>query len=424
MTAPLETASGLPPPGTGPVVRAPEAQALAATWAADLDILAAEMFDFLAAGIPELRDDEEIRSLTFASCASNAEVVLSMMRTGIPADRTEAPVSALEHARQMAVRGADIDALLRFYRLGHHYFSTRWSEALLGRVGEPDRLAGVLRESSEFLFTYLDVVSSKVSTEHTAERDRRQRRAATNRRDAVAAILAGEAVDMDTVEQALGHRLDHPQVAFLCWTEGDDARLEAAAQAAVGALGASRSLLHAEGRGVFAGWAFVTGEEALDAGAVASAVASAAPEVHVALGDVGSGIEGFRRTRQRAQGARRVAELSGRRPPSVTRWVDVALVETLSADLDAARALVQAELGRLVEQDARTAVLRAALLAHVQAQGSHVAAAAALGVHRNTALQRVRRAEELRVRPAGDRPAELYAALLLAEVLGAVVLVC
>ena len=46
-------------------------------------------------------------------------------------------------------------------------------------------------------------------------------------------------------------------------------------------------------------------------------------------------------------------------------------------------------------------------------------AARTLGIHRNTVLQRVRRAEERRGRPATIKVAELHAAVPACEVLGA-----
>jgi DNA-binding PucR family transcriptional regulator len=65
---------------------------------------------------------------------------------------------------------------------------------------------------------------------------------------------------------------------------------------------------------------------------------------------------------------------------------------------------------------------RRTLLAVLDAQGGLAAAAAELGVHRNTVLQRLRRAEERVGHPATERVAELHAALRLADALGASVL--
>jgi len=49
---------------------------------------------------------------------------------------------------------------------------------------------------------------------------------------------------------------------------------------------------------------------------------------------------------------------------------------------------------------------------------SYAAAASSLHIHRNTALQRVKKAEALRGRPFNERPAELLAALALVDAIG------
>jgi DNA-binding PucR family transcriptional regulator len=114
--------------------------------------------------------------------------------------------------------------------------------------------------------------------------------------------------------------------------------------------------------------------------------------------------------------------LSGRAAPSITEFSDVALVDAISRDLDAARAFVAAQLGDLARDDVKERDERAALLAVLDAQGSFATAARGLGIHRNTVLQRVRRAEVRRGRPATIKIAELHAALVVCDVLGASVL--
>jgi len=399
-------------------VTVPEVRELAAAWARDLDVLAQEMYAFLTARIPQASADPEIAGLTLASCASNAEAVLSMIRHGIPASATEAPVAALEHARRMAARGEGIDTTLRFYRLGHAFFWQRWSAALVDAVPDRDQLVTAMRETAAFVFDYIDSISALVGAEHLAERERRQRRAAIVRADVVRAVLAGEDVDIAAAERVLGHALTGPQVAFVCWTSGDPAALDRAAQAVAQALGVTRPLLLPDGPDAIVAWAAVGSAARADPATLAAAAADAAPETHVALGDVDRGIDGFRRSRDQADRARRIAGLSGRRAPTFTAYADIALVDLLSRDLDAARRFVHAELGDLGADTATAARARAALLA-VGAPGGGIAAAARdLGVHRNTVLQRVHRAEELRRRGAHERPAELHAALLLAAALG------
>ena len=405
-----------------PVVLAPEARRLAADWTRDVEAQAAQMLEFLAAQIAELRDDKPTAEITLAACEANLQALLSMIRHGIPADRTEAPAAALEHARHMAARGASIDATLRFYRLGHAWFTEHWSAALVDKVRDPNRLLGAVRESIAVSFAYIDIVSAKVSAELVAERDRRQRRATAARADVVDRLLAGDPVDADRLESTLGFALNRPLFAFLCWTSGDPATLEHAVAALAAKAGPGRPLILAEGTNELVGWAHLPGAREPSGRALAKAVAASAPDVHIAIGSISAGLDGFRRSRDEAERARRVAQLTGRPAPSFTRFQDIALVDLLSRDLSAAQALVTAELGALATRGERAAVLRATLLAYLSARGSPAAAAAALRVHRNTALQRLQRAEELRGRPIGMHSHELLAALLLADTLGDAVL--
>jgi DNA-binding PucR family transcriptional regulator len=144
--------------------------------------------------------------------------------------------------------------------------------------------------------------------------------------------------------------------------------------------------------------------------------------VHIAVGSPHQGVAGFRTSHLEALRTRRVIELSGRAAPSITEFSDVALVDAISRDLDAAKAFVAAQLGDLAGDDAKERGERAALLAVLDARGSLTTAARTLGIHKNTVLQRVRRAEERRGRPATIKIAELHAALVLCDVLGASVL--
>jgi hypothetical protein len=135
------------------------------------------MFDYLAAQIAELKeDDDESVDARELRVESREPVVDDPPRHR--ADRAEAPVASLEHARHMAARGASIDATLRFYRLGHAWFAERWNAELADRISGRAQLISAVRESAAFSFAYIDVVTAKVSADHVAERDRRQRRAA------------------------------------------------------------------------------------------------------------------------------------------------------------------------------------------------------------------------------------------------------
>lgn len=403
-------------------VESVEGRQLAESLGRGVTAFAHEMFDFIAGEIEEIGSDPETVALTMASCVSTVETGLTMVRHGIPVERAEAPVAALEHARHMAARGISVDTTLRFYRLGHAFFWRWWIAALSEQMDDARQLAAALAETATFSFAYVDAVSAEVTAELLAERDRRERRITAMREDLVGEILSGKAVDPAAVQLTLGFSLERSFLAFLCRGEGAPASLESAAGALVAALGGERPLLLAHGADALIGWVHVAEGERIDPNALARVTGAAAPDVHVAIGSVASGQDGFRSSHEEAMSAQRVASLTGERAPSFTRFEDVALVDLLSTDLPSARALVRRELGALARADERSAPLREFLRTYLAASGNQTAVAAALGLHRNTVRQRLARSEELRGSPVTHHGSELLAALLLADALGASVL--
>lgn len=406
----------VPQPATdedGPAAVADAAvRGLSAEWLARIDRLADGMFEHLQARIPVLDGHPDLCGLTRASCSSNVETILSMLSNGIPSSATVAPVTALEHARAMATVGAEVDDTLRFYRLGHGWFLERWTAALSERVVDRAALLAGLQATAAFALEYIDVVSTRVSAEHLAERERRQRRAVVLRGDLVRALMGGEEVDVAAAERGLGHRFAGPQTAFVCWSTREGPELERVAAAVADALGPARPLLVLESPRVLGGWvAAATG--AVDRATLDAVVREAAPHVSVALGRSHHGLEGFVRSRREADRARRVAGLLGGGRTAVT-FGDVALLDLLTADLPAARAFVRDELGDLARDDEATAAVRRTVLAVVAPRGGAMAAARELDLHRNTVLQRIHRAETLRGATVEERPRELFLALTLA----------
>lgn len=395
---------------------------IAAYLLANVSSLADDMLRYIVERILEVGGDAELRGLTLGSCSSNLEAVLSMVRHGIDVAAVEAPVTALEHARAMASRGHSVDVMLRFYRLGHEFFTEKLSESLTERIDDPAVALRTFVDLERYGFRYIDRISSLVADEYVAELDRRQNQARAERADVVRALLAGERVDIARAERVLGHRLTGRQIAFVCWVDDRGVDLEGFARQVGRFLGAGPSLVVADGPLAVWGWASITGEVRTSLTGMASEFPGESKNVHIAVGSPYPGAAGFRTSHREALRTRRVIELSGRVAPSITQFSDVALVDAISRDLDAARAFVVAQLGALARDDAKERGERAALLAVLDAQGSLAIAARTLGIHRNTVLQRVRRAEERRGRPATVKIAELHAALLVCDVLGASVL--
>ncbi|MFI9455872.1 PucR family transcriptional regulator [Amycolatopsis sp. NPDC052450] len=398
-----------------------ELRGLTAELLGNVSSYADDMFDYILERVPEAGADDDLRGLTLGSCSSNLEAALSMVRHGIDVGAATAPVTALEHARAMAARGYSVDVMLRFYRMGHAYFSERVLAGITAFVPDPALALVVVDNLQRYAFAYVDRISSEVAAEYVAELDRMQNRVRAARTDAVRGLIAGDRIDLGRAERTLSHRLTGWQTAFVCWTERDDADL-ARVGAAVGAhFGSGRPLLVPDGVQALWGWVCGTRAPGVAPEDLAPLAGRIPATVRVSIGTPAKGPEGFRDSHVQAQRGRRIVELSGRVAP-VTSYAEVALVDTMSGDLELARAFVATELGALAVEGSRAEEERRTLLAVLDAQGGLAAAAEELGVHRNTVLQRLRRAEERRGRPATDRVAELHAALRLVQVLGPVAL--
>ena len=380
-----------------------------------------DMLGYILERIPEADADDDLRGLTLGSCSSNLEAALSMVRHGIDVSAATAPVTALEHARAMAARGYSVDVMLRFYRIGHAYFSERMLVLITSFVPDPALALAVATDMQRYAFSYVDSISSEVAAEYVAELERIQNRVRAARTDAVRGLISGDQIDVRRAERTLSHRLTGWQTAFVCWTDRDDADLVRVG-AAVGAhFGSPHPLLVPDGAQELWGWISTTRVPGVAPADLAPLADQIPTMIQVSIGIPGQGASGFRDSHAQAQRGRRIIELSGRGVP-VSSYAEMALVDTMSGNLDLARAFVTAELGALAVTGRREDEERQALLAVLDAQGGLAAAAAELGLHRNTVLQRLRRAEERRGRPATQRVVELHAALRLVQVLGPVVL--
>lgn len=405
-----------------PAIELPSVRALAATLAAEQQQeFADRMLSFIASALPTLKDDEPLTQLARGTCLGMVELMLAMMEHAIPADRAEPPVVAIEYACVVAERGLPLGDLLRSFRLGHACLSQILTDSIMALEQDPAQLAEAVRESERFSFAVVDVVSSAIGAVYVEQCQRLNSRTASQRGDVVRALLDNDSIDLARAEQLLGHRLVGPQLAFICWSDRDPAAPQRAVSALQEELNAPRPVLLAMDAFAIAGW-FDMSRGDLRVDELASATGAAAPAAHVALGSVLPGMSGFRRSRAGAERVRRVVSLSRRQAPTLTEWTDIALVDALSADLETARELVRSELKSLNRPGDHIQMLRDTAQAFVVSGFSYAAVASRLHIHRNTALQRVKKAEALRGRPLHERPAELLAALALIDTIGPVLL--
>ena len=337
-----------------------EMRRIAAQLLGNVSAHADDMFDYILDRVPAAGADDELRGLTLGSCSSNLEAVLSMVRHGIDMSAATAPVTALEHARAMAARGYSVDVMLRFYRMGHAYFTERILGHITDLVPDPVLALAVVADLQRSGFQYIDRISSEVAAEYVAELDRMQNRVRAARTDAVRALIGGDRIDLARAERTLSHRLTGWQTAFVCWTDRDDAELSRVGTAVGAHLGASRPLLVPDGAQTLLGWVSTSGPPDLASQALAALSGEVPDQVRVSLGLPAQGPEGFRASHAQAQRGRRIIDLSAA-TAAVTSYAEVALVDTMSGDLDLARAFVRSELGALALRGRREQEERRAL---------------------------------------------------------------
>lgn len=390
------------------------------TFRGRLDEIASRIADHLIETVPELGDDAATRRAWTASNRENIEAWLHSMTIGVSVPPNAPPPAATEAIESYILRGSDLSALLRVYRVGHGFAFDEWI-SVLRRTGAPAAVVDdVLRSSLQASFAYVDAVSAHISESFAQARADAVRSADITRLEVVRLLVAGSVPDVDQAALALGYDLRRRHLGFVTWSEGDIARsrLDRAAHETARALGLRPPLVVAPGPGVLWAWCGLDGD--VEA-ALFDDVASLRREdgISVGVGGAGHGVRGFARTHADAMEARRLALLMRRRAGRVTVLGDHVLLSLLTRDVAAARRFCLGELGPLVDAEATTRRLRTTLQVFLEEGQSAAAASRRLGVHQNTIKYRVRRCEELLGRPVGRNARELATALLLAEVLPA-----
>jgi hypothetical protein len=366
-----------------------------------------------AAWLPE---DETRRGIEFS--------VLSAIRR-LTADVHEFPLSPdqVSIAHKMARHGLPYER----YMLGLRMVQEILLEALLDEAARYRPASGrALLPAALALATsrFLDESAAAIVSEYLAESQRVIARTVAQRRQTLAALLAGEHVPDDRAKRTLGIDLSHQHLAIVLWAReqnpaaGARAELEAAAGRAAAALRAAAHVaVHDEGDDA-AGLCWISRAVPFpDDYPARLNRAFAAGEFRAAVGAPASGPDGFRRSYLAARDAERVARQG--LPGKVTTYRDVDLIALLSADPERAQWFVAENLGKLAAQaDETLADLRATALCYLESGCSLVKTAAALHVHRNTVLYRLGSIERLLGRELGSSPLATHAALALAQRLG------
>lgn len=379
-------------------------EALAARFLANGEALAEAMADRIRAEVEDFADFDgpELWDAVRASCRANIEEGLADMgRDGALPDAI--PPDARELALITARLGLPLAALLRAYRVAHALMWQQWFDAVEREPADPAVRRVALEGGSRYFFDYVDRLSTLVTGEYTAERDRFMRSREQRRTQLVRDVLEGADPDPAEALRELGYDLRLNHLALV--VSGPDP------EGAVRELGRALDAPHALVVSLAgdSAWAWLGRTRGFD---VPERLEPPA-EATVSLGEPAAGVDGFRRSHREARDAHRVAVRGAIR--GVTRYDEVALEALVAGDGARIRAFVSRELHGLDAPDARSARLRETLRAYFSTGQNASAAAAILGVHEHTVAYRLRTIEERLGRPVTARRAELETALRLLD---------
>lgn len=389
----------------------------AVAWAIEVAAHAVDAALGRVSGLEKLRDP---RDLLRAGCEACVLTVLRGLKQELPAERLQVPAEGLTGVRDMVRAEVPLDRILRLVWTCHVYTY----EALLAAVeeaGEPDCSAGAVRRLTDLAFAYLDAVTENGAKEYAAEQERWLGTVMAARRGVIDEILAGHLVNTAEAEAVLGSGLTHYHQAIVLWavpqeparSSASAQRLRRVAQAMAHALCADNVLTVP---GVeSAVWAWLSWKQPPPVG-VAAAMREVLPaELRVAVGPVGRGLEGFRRTHLCARQAQRISRLGAEQP--VCEYTEVAVVSLLTAGPEHVHWFVEDQLGALAGVSAKLAELRETLRLYLTFGRSRIAVAEQMHIAANTVAYRVKRAEGILGRALVDDELQLRLALEIVNLL-------
>jgi hypothetical protein len=304
----------------------------------------------------------------------------------------------LAQARLAARNGINLDTILRRYFAGY----TLLGDFLMQEAEDGGLLGGsALKRLLRVQAALFDRLIAAVTEEYTRESEGRLDTVEQCRAERVERLLAGEL--LDTSEFASEFDAHHLGViaAGLGVAEPNPRPRQGAR---------SSPPAHSSQRGNH--WAWLGTRRPLDVEELVRHLTQSWPaQVSLAIGESGQGLAGWRLTHQQARAALPIALRS---PESFVRYTDVAL--RLDAPRRRPRHLDARALPRSALKGARWRRRAAATLrAYFTAERNVSSAAAALGVSRQTVINRLRAIEERLARPVGSCAAEMDAALRLED---------
>ncbi|MCW2998959.1 MAG: hypothetical protein JWN65_2508 [Solirubrobacterales bacterium] len=381
----------------------------------DVPAIAAAVAAEILGGVWADLDDPDFRATVHRSVLENVESIFDVIR-GRSDIASCLPQGALEFAEVTAQLGVPAAEVERCYRTGVTFLWAQWFGLACEHAEETGApLADLLEGPTLAILGYVDHILAPVIARHNEIRTELHATRAHVRRMSLAQVLDGSVEEpTKELDASLDYFVADTHLAMLVTVpdalvlDETVARLRSAADARASLLfqHGPRSWLVWLGRPVpFTPRHLTNLRRQLTTSRLVVTVSDPYP-----------GIAGLRFTRDQVLGAARVQRALGVAGHRCLFTSEVRLETMMLGDEPRARAFVAAELGDLGASDAAAVRLRETLLTWLST-GSHISAAAILGVHENTVRNRIRQAERLLDAPLRPPRTELQVALRLERVL-------
>jgi DNA-binding PucR family transcriptional regulator len=385
----------------------------------------------LEENIAELPRDGGMLELLHLGVKDHLQTILHALLHDIGVEKVTAPATAIEYARGLARHDVRANAMMRAYRLGQRRLTELVFAELHAFGLEATSRVAVIEAITRALLKYVDSVELQALSVYQGERKLLLENRSTAREMHVRDVLEdGTLVDVDAASTAIGYSLRWQHLALIVWypdgeTLGNEfARLQKFIRDLAKTVDTSASALVAAADPTGA-WAWLPYRS--PPGNVIPKIRDfvrARPDApNIAIGTLGSGVKGFRRSHRQAQRAQTagLARSGHQRVLVAATDPDIIAPALLAAGVEEIREWVADVLGPLASDTDDDARLRNTLREFLRFGSGYKAAVEELNTDLSTVTSSVERAVARRGRPIDDR-VDVELALFACQRYGAAVL--
>ena len=363
--------------------------------------------------IAELPRDDRMIELLHLGVKDHLQTILHALLHDIGVEKITAPATSHEYARGLAQHNVPANAVMRACRLAQRRMTELVFAELHAFDLEPTTRVAVIESITRALLKYIDSVEMQALAVYQGERKLLLENRSTAREMHVRHVLEdGTLVDVDAASTAIGYPLSWQHLALIVWypdgeTLGNEfARLQKFIRDLAKTVDTSASALVAAADPTGA-WAWLPYRS--PPGDVITKIRDfvrARPDApNIAMGTLGSGVKGFRRSHRQAQRAQTAGRARSDHQRVLVAATDPGVIAPalLAAGVEEIREWVADVLGPLASDADDDAHLRNTLREFLRFGSGYKAAAEELNTDLSTVTSSVERAVARRGRPIDDR---------------------